>query len=247
MDINISNIFSQSEQTIFQKILEILYSIWYYLLPTGFLGGILLTKRVSCKCINSALQIHGNSCVRVDIYEITKPIIAVFSESINLPINFKNLNISFLDTDRRGIIKTKKNILTPKARTLERNSTIKVKIQYEWFPEKNELYIEKKENLRKHPNEIIINYKVTNVSEYDLQYLELSVDLPFDEIDPDHFNPKFLDIIDVEENRRKIQKRATKTTLLNDSFVHALEVSWEAEIQVKKTKTFEIHYRLENI
>ncbi len=247
MDINISNIFSQSEPTIFQKIVEIIYSIWYYLLPTGLFGGILLTKRVSCKCINSALQIHGNSCVRVDTYEIIKPIIAVFSESINLPINFKNLSISFPDTDRRDIIKIKKNILTPKAWTLERNSKIKVRIQYEWFPEKNELYIPKQDLPQKHPQEIIVNYKVTNSSEYDLQYLELSVNLPFDEIDPDHFNPKFLEIIDVGDNRRKIQKRATKTTLLNDGFVHALEVSWEADIQVGKTKIFEIHYRLDNI
>lgn len=246
MKMNISDIFSQPESMILQKILEILYSVWYYLLPTGVIGGILLTQRVSCKCINSVLQIHGNSCVRVDNYEITKPIIAVFSDSINLPIYFRNLDISFPDTDIRGIIKTKKNILTPKAWALERNSKIKARIQYEWFPEKNELYIIKPDKPQRHPKEIIVNYKVTNCSGYELQYLELSVNLPLDEIDPDHFNPKFLEIIDVEDNRKKMQKRATKTTLLNDSFIHTLEVSWEANIQIGKTKIFEIHYKLNN-
>jgi len=94
--------------------------------------------------------------------------------------------------------------------------------------------------------EIVVNYQVTNCSEYELQCLELSTDLPFDEINPDQFNPKFLEIIDVDDNRKKLQKRATKTTLLNDSFVHTLEVSWEANIQKGKTKIFEIHYKLNN-
>lgn len=243
-----SDIFSQSESTIFQKILELLYSIWYFLLPTGAIGVYLLTKKIQCKCINSVIQIHGNSCIRVDTYEITKPLIAVFSESIPLPTNFKNLNISYSDTDRRDILKRKNNILTPNTWHLKSNSKTKVVLQYEWFPEKQELYITSQDEPQVLPNEIVTNYTVTNCSNYYFQNLELSVNLPLNtDIDPNNFNPKFLEIIDVVNNNQKIQKRATKISLLRDDLVHKLEVSWEAEIEAKETKTFEIHYKFNNV
>jgi hypothetical protein len=239
---NLSTIFSTTESTFLQKGLELLEYFLPYIIPTGLLG-ILLSKKVTCKCLNTALLIQGNSYIRVDIYEISKPTFAIIKDKINLPINIKPPNISYPDTDLRDIIKIEKNKLIPNIWRLERNSKIKVRIQYEWFPEKNELFMTHLDSIQIHPQEIIIIYNVANISDYNLQYLELSVDLPYGEIEPNNFNPKFLEIIDLTTNQ-KIQKRAGKLTLLNDNLVHSFKVSWEAEIEARKTKTFEIHYKL---
>ncbi|MFZ3169419.1 MAG: hypothetical protein WA130_17530 [Candidatus Methanoperedens sp.] len=228
-----------------QKGFEVLDYLLPYLIPTGIFG-FLLTKKVTCKCINTVLQIQGNSFIRVDTYEISKPTLAIIADKINLPVNIKPPTISYPNTDTRDIIKIKKNILKPKIWSIEGNSKITVRIQYEWFPEKNELYITNQDTPQIHPHEIIINYKVTNVSDYDLQCLELSVNLPYGDIDPNRFNPKFLEIIDLSKNQ-KIQRRAGKLSLLNDDLVHALEIIWEVEIEAKKTKIFEIHYILNNV
>lgn len=242
---NFSDIPSQSNASLIQILSEHDYLI-PYIFPAGVVGAIIayiVKQRVTCEHKKTVLQIQKNSYIRLDTYEISKPIIAIRSEKIILPFNIRHLNVSFPETDRRDIIKIEKNILTPIPWHLVRDSKTKVIIQYEWFPENNEIYIPNQDAPQEHREEIITNYTVTNCSDYDLQNLELTVNLPVNTaIDPDNFCPKFLKIIDKAEGRR-IQKRATKTILSNDDLVHALEVSWEANILAGKTKTFEIHYK----
>ncbi len=170
----------------------------------------------------------GIRVLELILMKLPSQLIAVFSESIPLPTNFKNLNISYSDTDRRDILKKKNNILTPNTWHLKSNSKTKVVLQYEWFPEKQELYITSQDEPQALPNEIVTNYTVTNCSNYYFQNLELSVNLPLNtDIDPNNFNPKFLEIIDVANNNQKIQKRATKISLLRDNLVHKLEPIFE--------------------
>lgn len=231
---NISTIIQQSK-----IIISDFYPLLLILIP-AYLGYNIFTNKVSCKSIASVLHIQGNSYIIVETHEISKPLFAVFSESIILPDTIRNLDVL---SKNENILKIKKNIIIPRIRRLKRNSKVKIKIRYEWFPEKDDLYLIS-HDLQVHPNMILKNFKVANVCEYDLHFLELFVELPLNAgIKPDNFNPKSLQIIDTS-NDNKIQKRSTKTSLINDKLIHTLKVGWEADIPANETKIFQICYNL---